>query len=960
MRGRLLRLSRTSRSRRFAHGLWRLALAAALLLLATAPAALAQKKTPLPADTLVRIGRLANGLTYYVRQNPEPRQRAELRLVVNAGSVLEDHDQRGLAHFVEHMAFNGTTNYARNQLVDYLERIGMRFGPGVNAYTGFDETVYMLQLPTDSAGIVQTGLQILEDWARGISFDSLEIERERGVVLEEWRLGQGVGSRTRERQFPVLFSGSRYAERLPIGDERTLRSFRPEALRRFYRDWYRPDLMAVVAVGDFDAAEMETSIRVQFADLPMPDNPRPRVVYAVPAHDSTLYSVVADPEATSASVSVHGKRPVQIGRTEASYRQALVETLYHAMLYDRLSELTLKPEAPLLSVGSSQGVLVRTKAADVLSATVRQHRVEEGLQVLIRESRRVAKHGFTASELERQKRDLLRRWEQMFDERQKMPSAQFAAEYVSHYLYGGPLLSVEMEYALHRRLLPTIPVKAVNAYARSLASPRDRVVMVTLPRADSVRVPSGTSLAAAVRAASQARVTAYRDSVSALPLVGRPPRPGRILAERAVPEAGLLEWTLSNGARVLLKPTDFKADEILFSARSPGGTSLAPDSLYIPALTAAGVAQVGGLGELSLTELVKELAGKAAGAGAFIDELHEGMSGAASSRDLETLFQIVYLRFTAPRADSTAFLAYQSRARAELRNRGASPEVAFQDTLQVTLTQNHPRAQPPSSALFDAMDMQQSLAFYRERFGDASDFTFYFVGSFRPDELRPLVERYLASLPAAGRRERWRDVGMQYPRGIVHKVVRRGTESRGQTQIVFTGPSAFTRENMLALSALSDVLEIRLRERLREDLGGTYGVHVSAGASRDPREIYRLAIGFGTAPERVEELTRGVFAEIDTLKTRGPHPAELAKVREQLLRDREVSLRENNFWMAQLMSFDRYGWDLREIHDFAGAVQALTPERLRDTARRVLDAQNYVQVTLLPELPAPRAERKGP
>jgi zinc protease len=919
-----------------------------LLLAAQLPAVAAAQ--PLPRDTSARVGTLPNGLTYYVRGNAEPRQRAELRLVVNVGSVMERRNERGVAHFVEHMAFNGTRRFAEQELVDYLESVGMRFGPDINAYTSFDETVYLLTLPTDSAGVLETGVRILRDWADGIAFDSVEVEKERGVVIEEWRLGQGAGSRLRNRHLPVLFRGSRYAERLPIGDTAVLHRVRPSQLRAFYRAWYRPELMAVVAVGDFDVDAMERWIREEFASMPASARRRARPGYPVPSHGRTLISVATDAEATGASVGIYRKRAIREGGTIQSFRRYLVETLYHFMLYDRLAEETLKQDSPLLSVSSAQGVLVRTRAADILSATVRPERVPEALDALLIESRRVAQHGFTHTELARQTRDLMRRWEQIYAEREFTPSAQYASEYISHFLYGDALLSAETHFEMHRRLLPTIALEEVNAYGRAAAGgERDRVVLVTVPKSDSTPPPKPSALAAVLAASAGRSVAPYADEVSDLPLVGRPPMPGTVAQERLLPEIGVHVWTLSNGARVVLKPTDFKADEILFAAYAPGGTSLAPDSLFIPALTASGVAQMGGLGDLTLTELVKRLSGKVAGAGAFIDEVSQGLSGAASPADLETLFQVVHLRFTAPRVDSTAFLAYQSRAMAELRHRGASPEAVLQDTLQLLLAQGHPRARPPSSEMFEAMDLHRSIEFYRARFADASGFTFFFVGNFHTDSIRPLVERYLASLPGDGGAAGWRDVGIRPPRGVVQRTVRRGSEPKAQTRIVFTGDFAFERANLYAMNTLAEVLQLRLREVLREELGGTYGAQVGASATRDPYAGYRLSIAFGSAPERVEELTAAVFAQIESLKRVGPTPQEIEKVREMQLRAREVRLRENSFWIGQLLTHHRFGWDLGQIPTTAERARSLGVDVVQRTAQQLLDTRNYVRVSLVPE-----------
>ena len=911
---------------------------------------------PLPEDSTVIRGRMWNGMTYYVRSNREPRNRAELRLVVNAGSVLEDEDQRGLAHFVEHMAFNGTRRFAKHELVDWLERAGMRFGPDVNAYTSFDETVYMLTLPTDSAGMLGTGLDILEDWASGISFDSIEVRKERGVVMEEWRLGRGAGARMQDQHLPVLFRRSRYAQRIPIGDPATLQSFDERELHRFYRDWYRPDLMAVVAVGDFDAKEMERMIRSRFFTV-LPDPvARSRRSYPVPASRETQYAVATDPEATSSSVTVVNKVPARRRRTVRDYREGVVESLYSGMMTDRLNELTQHPDAPFMGVSSFSGSLVRPVDAYMLSAEVSDGGAARGLATLLAESQRVARHGFTRGELEREKAELMRAWEQIHAERSRSTSSQFAGQYVGHFLYGGPILDTETEYALHRALVGGITLDEVNARARAWLDARDRTVLVSAPEKPGVAPPTRERLAAVTDSVARVVLPAYEESVSDAPLVAHPPQPGRVVAERTVEGVGVTEWTLSNGVRVVLKPTDFRDDEILLVGRSPGGTSLVADEDYLAALTATAAAQVGGVGSLSVVDLQKRLAGKAASVGTDISELHEGFSGFAAPRDAETMFQLVYLYFTAPRRDSAAWEAYRERARESVRNRGASPEAAFSDTITRLLTRDDPRSRPLTPAAFDTASLDRALAVYRDRFADAGDFTFFLVGNVDPAALRPLVERWLGGLPAAGRRESWRDRGVDAPPGVVRATVRRGLEPKGRTQVVFHGPLEFGRESLADLRVLSEVLEIRLRERLREDLGGTYGVGVAASGVRDPEPRFRLAVDFGTAPERLDELSRVVFAQIDSIKTRGPTADELAKVREAQRRRRELDLRDNNWWLMQLLAYDHYGWDPREIGTPpAPAGSAVTAERVRAAARRYLDPRNFVQVSLVPEFTGPAA-----
>ncbi|HSU15866.1 insulinase family protein [Longimicrobium sp.] len=900
----------------------------------------------LPNDTSVVVGRLPNGLTYYVRRNAEPPKRAELRLVVNAGSILEDPEQRGLAHVVEHMAFNGTRRFAGQQIVNFLEGVGMRFGPDVNAYTGFDETVYMLTLPTDTAGVLDRGLDILEDWATAISFDTAEVRKERGVVIEEWRLGRGAGARIRDRQFPVLFAGSRYAERLPIGDPEIVRNAPVEQIRRFYHDWYRPDLMAVVAVGDFDPRQVEAMIRQRFGRIPARTDAKPRQEFGVPGHPDTRFSVVTDREATGSTVDLVRTVPSRIRRTVGAYREGIVESLYGSMLDQRLTDITQRPDAPFLNVSTYRGSLLRRLDAYFLSAQVPDAGEARGLAALLTESGRAARFGFTAPELERTRAELLRQWEQIYAERTRETSGDFAGRYVGHYLYGGPLLSTSAEYALNRDLLPGIRLAEVDSVARTALGSTDRTILVVAP--DTTRVPTERELAAVVDSAARAPLAAYADTVSSAPLLDRKPAPGRIVETRTIPEVGVTEWRLSNGIRVVLKPTDYKRDEIVLAGRSPGGTSLVPDSLYRYAQTAGAAVAVGGVGQLSVTDLQKRLAGKAVSVGTQVGDLGETVSGFASPRDAETLFQLVYLYITQPRRDSTAWQAYLQRGRVAMRDRGANPEGVFSDTLNALLSSHHPRERPFTAATFDSLSLDRSLAIYRERFADAGDFTFYLVGAFSPDSVRPLVEQYLGGLPSSGRRESFRDVGVRAPGGVVRAQVRRGVEPKSRTALVFSGPVQFDRRTVSLLRTLGDVLEIRLRERLREEMSGTYGVSVSGGAERDPVPQYRFSVDFGAAPERLDELVRVVFAEIDSVKAGGVRAEDLQKVREAQRREREVSLRDNGYWVGALMAYDEYGWDPRQI-TAAPLSQGFTSDDLRDAARRFLDTSRYVQVSLYPE-----------
>ena len=916
----------------------------------TLDAATASGESPMPIEAVIRHGRLDNGLTFYVRQNTRPENRAVLRLIVNAGSVLEDEDQLGLAHFLEHMAFNGTESFEKQEIIDYLERIGMQFGADINAYTGFDETVYMLEVPTDSADMLDTGLRILEEWAHAITLDSLEVEKERGVVLEEWRLGQGAGARIRDQQFPVLFQGSLYAKRLPIGDPEILETFELESLERFYRDWYRPDLMAVIAVGDFDPDQMVQKIRDGFSRISGPQSPSPRPEVEVPSHDETLISSVSDPELTVANVSVVWKLPLASQGTHADYRRGLVERTYNSMLNFRFFEITQGSEKPpFLFAGSGKGSFVRGSDAYQLRTAMSEGEVESGFERLLLEAERVDRFGFTQDELDRQKADMLRGYERAWQERDNTESAAYAAEYGRAFLEDESIPGIDYEYALARRYLPGIQLEEVNGLGRAWISDTNRVVLAAVPEKPGVPVLSDEELLAVFASVSAATIEPWAESDSDLPLLAELPTPGTIVAESRHEAVDVTEWQLSNGVRILLKPTEFKADQVLFSAYSPGGTSLAADDRYMSASWASSIVGASGAGEFSAVDIQKKLAGKAVSVSPFIGELSEGFSGSASPRDLETMLQLVTLYAVSPRRDETAYRSLMTRVSTVIENRGTSPEAVWSDSLSVTLAQGHARRLPPSQEQLEQVDLDEAFAFYRDRFADFSDFTFYLVGAFDVAEVRPLVELYLGSLPSTYRDESWVDVGVRPPSGIEIRTVHKGQEPKAQTAIVFTGPFEYDRPNRLLLGATTDVLDIMLREVLREEMGGTYGASVSATPTRIPVERYGVRISYGVEPERLDELTAATFAVIDSLSTYGASADNLAKVQETRRRSRETDLEENGFWLAAISAYDRDGQPLEDILELDPLLAGLTPEGIGAAARRWLDPERYVQVSLLPE-----------
>jgi zinc protease len=906
---------------------------------------------PILADSAITIGKLENGLTYYIKVNKKPEDRAELRLAVNAGSVLENDDQQGLAHFDEHMAFNGTKNFAKHELIDYLESIGMKYGPEINAETGFDETIYMLEVPTDSVEIMKKAFLILSDWAHRVSYEDEEINKERGVVIEEWRLGRGANMRMLDKQLPILFKGSVYADRLPIGKKAVLDTFKYATAKQFYHDWYRPDLMAVIAVGDFDKSQVEELIKDDFSAIPLPEKRRERKMFPVPDTDETLFAIATDPEATSTRVSLYFKQDVQPESTVADYRRTMmVEGLYNQMLNQRFQELLQQSEPPFLYGYSAKGRIVRTKEVYYLTAAVKDSGIEKGLETLLTEAERVRRFGFTESELERAKAQSLRRMEQLYQERDKTESASFAAEFIRNFLEQEPIPGIKVEYELYQKYLPGISLDEVNRLAGEWITDNNRVILISASEKDGNLIPTREDMLALFKSVNEMPIKPYVDAVSNKPLIEKMPAPGKIKAKKYYKNIDVTEWTLSNGVKVVLKPTDFKNDEIQFASYSPGGSSLAANKDYIAAATATSVVDESGFGAFDKISLQKKLAGKVVSVSPYIGSLTEGISGNSSPKDMETMFQLIYLIFTEPRADTTAFLSYRTRMKGYIENRSARPETAFSDTVQVTLAQYHFRARPWSLALLDEMNLGESLSFYMDRFANASDFTFFFVGNFDLEGIRPLVETYIGGLPSSGRKETWKDVGMDYPTGIIEKVVKRGIEPKSRVQIVFSGPYQWSRENNYAFRSMISALRIKLREAIREDKSGTYGVSIGYDQSRYPKEDYSISISFGCAPERVEELTAAVFSQIDSVKNFGFKEIYLTKVRETQYREYEKALKENDFWLDTLNDFYFNELDPQAILSYpSDFIDKLSLEKMQQAANRYFKMDNYVRVVLYPE-----------
>ena len=904
----------------------------------------------MPTDPQITTGKFANGLTYYIRANKKPEKRAELRLVVKTGSILEDDDQQGMAHLVEHMAFNGTKHFPKNETISFMESIGMRFGADVNAYTSFDETVYMLTVPTDKPEALEKAFLILEDWAHGLSFDPAETEKERGVVMEEWRLGRGAGMRMLQKLFPIILKDSRYADRLPIGKPEIIQNGKAERLKQFYTDWYRPDLMAVIAVGDFDKAAIQKMVETHFGSIPANAKPRPRAEFDVADRKDTTYAIATDKEADTTIVEIDTLLPSREEKTVGDYRQRTIDGLFARMLSARFAEIAQQPNAPFLQAGAGRGnFFAKSKDTAQMGALVKEDGIERGLDSLLTEAERVARFGFTATELDRQKQSVLRQYERSAIEKENRESAARASEYQRNFLTGEPLPSADDEYNLHKKFLPEITLADVNKLAKEWFPDRNRLVIIEAPEKAGLTLPDQTKLAAVMKAAPTKDLKAYVDTVANATLIEAAPVAGKVVKTATKDAVGITEWELSNGVKVVLKPTTFKEDEIVFRANSPGGTSLAADKDFVTADSAVQVVTAGGVGKFSVIDLDKIMAGKIASARPFITEVSEGLSGGASKKDLETMFQLIYLTFTQPRADTNAFNVLANQTKTYLANQTAVPEFSFDNAMTIARYQNHPRRQIDTVETINQWNLDKSMAFYKDRFADASDFTFVFVGSFDEATIKPLVEKYLGSLPSLHRKETWKDVGARTPNDVVVKRVEKGVEPKSSSSIFFSGPFEYNQQNRIAIRAMSEILQRRLLEVIREELSGTYGITVSPSYQRIPTQEYTISIDFGSSPDRTDALVKRVFDEIEKFKKEGPTDQQVTDQRETLLRDFERSSKLNGYLVSQISYRYENNEDVAGIWMIPDYYKKIDKAMIQDAAKKYLDQKRYVEVLLFPE-----------
>ena len=905
---------------------------------------------PIPVDPNIKVGKLDNGFTYYIKQNKKPEQRVEMRLAVNAGSICETDAQQGLAHFCEHMCFNGTKNFPSNKIVDLLEEMGMKFGADLNAYTSFDETVYKLKIPTDKMELIDQGFQIMADWAHQVTFDSVEINKERGVITEEWRLGLGADDRMRQKYFPVIFKNSKYADRLPIGKIEVIKDCPYDTLRKFYKTWYRPDLMAVVIVGDIDPKIAEDKVKEYFGKIPKAVNPRPRLDAPVPDNKEPLISVVTDKEASGFNISVFYKHPIENDVTYADYRSHLMKTLYSMMLNNRLEEIGQKPDAPYLYAGVDYGPFIgRTIDVYSLSVGSKENQMEKSLEVLLTENDRVRKFGFADTELERAKKTLLSMYENMAKESDKTQSTSYADELVRNFLTKECIPGIQKEFSITKEYLPGITLDEINKLGLKWITDENMLCLVTAQEKEGVRVPTASQILDIIKSIKTKTITAFKDNVSEAPILPEQPKGSKVVSRTENKDFGYTELTFGNGVHMILKPTDFKNDEILLSAYSPGGTSLYPDNDIMSATFATNIISQSGLGDFDLIGLQKKLSGNTAKLNPYIYELREGVSGNCSPKDLETMLQLNYLYFTKIRKDKNAFDTYISQIKNSIKPMRTVPRVIFSDTLSKIVSKNSPRVIAiPTDAQLDQVNLDRTISIFKDRFADASDFTYLMIGNFKVDEVVPMLEKYIGGLPSIKRVETWKDVTPKFPDGLVNVNVPKNSEPQSTVAMVWKGDFGWNDKDRMSFSMLMNVLSITCRESMREEESGVYGVSINGTTSKFPKPMFNISVNWGCSPENINKLTKTLLNEMSKIKKDGPTKIDLDKVKETLIRDRESRMKENSFWMSALQNHYYQGDKLLSLADYDNFVNSISGEDIKTVAYKYLDFNHYVQVELTP------------
>ena len=932
-----------------------LCLGCLLLIFLSAGFLQAQEMQPLPIDPKVRYGKLDNGLTYYIRHNELPENRADFYIAQNVGSVLEEDNQAGLAHFLEHMAFNGTKNFPENGIDKYLQSVGMRMGENLNAYTSFDETVYtIINAPVDKPNVVDSCLLILHDWSNSLALTDSMIEKERGIIREEWRTRRDASQRLLEKQLQQMFPGNKYANRIPIGSIDVINNFKPEELRAYYKKWYRPDLQAIIVVGDVDVDTVEKTIKTMFSDIPAPVNPAKREYVSVADNDEPIVSIATDKEASSTIIYIYHKydpMPAQLRSTAAGLITDYISAVCSQILNERLEALLHQANPPFVYAEAYDGdfMVARTKDAFTIAAIAKEGEIDSTMTALVREMERARQFGFTVSEYERAKINILKQYESAFNERDKQKNSSYTKEYVNHFTEGGYIPGIETEYTLINQIAPNITVEQVNQYLSQVIGEKNIVLALSGPEKEGVVYPTESELLEMFNKARSQKVEPYKEEVNNDPLIPELPAPGKIVKEE---HDGLFDatvLTLSNGVRVVLKPTEYKKDEIQMTATSPGGSFMVgiDDAKNMKVFNS--VIGLGGLGNFSAIDLSKKLAGKKVSCSASLGVDNESLNGYASPDDVKTLFELIYLAMTSPRTDNDAYASFENRMKAQLENAKLDPSTALNDTISKVVYNNHPRAVSLEAEDFDKISYQRILDIYKERYGDASDFIFTFVGNLNVDSIRPYIEQYLATLPANGRVYKPSpDALPKIMKGKLENHFSREMQTpKSSVFQLYSGKSEYNLKNLLTASLLSQILDLVYTETIREAEGGSYGVYAGVSLSDFPKGQTTLQVFFDTDPEKWENMVRIVDEEIQRIATEGPKSEHLTKSRDNMLKRHNERLQENSYWLNVIDSYYFRGMDA--YTNYKETLESITADDIKKFMSDFISQGNCVEVVMGPK-----------
>lgn len=913
----------------------------------------AQSSLVLPQDPNLRTGILPNGMTYYIRYNNLPANRADFYIAQKVGSILEEENQRGLAHFLEHMAFNGTVHFPNTSLRDFLEKNGIKFGENLNAYTSIDETVYNIINVPARWELMDSVLLILHDWSNFLTLDSVEIDKERGVIREEWRTRTNATMRMYEQILPEIYGNDRYGHRLPIGVMNVIDNFKYQELRDYYHQWYRPDLQGIIVVGDFDIDSMEVRIQRLFSRIPATHNPAERVYFPVTDNVQPIVSIASDKEATSSQIMIFHKYDAfpEAGKNSYEYMQFLFsKMLLETMMNARYAEILQQPGAPFVRVGVDVGsfFLSKTKNAFATYAHSKSGKIDQTIERMVHETQRARQFGFTQTEFERARAEILNWIETAYNEREKEKNERYTQEYIRLFLDNEPAPGIEFEYDFYTRAASSlVSVETVNGLIRTMIFDINAVIVLMLPQKEGVEMPAKEQVLQIFERAKNDKITPYVDAVVDAQLIKKLPKAGKVIHKQEY-ALGATEWILSNGMRVIFKQTDFKNDQILMQASSKGGESLLNEKDIATILNINDLINLSGVGNVSKRDLEKLLAGKNVSVRPQLAMRHEMLSGTSSPRDFETLLQLTYLYFTQPRADQQAFEAYISRKQSDLQNAERNPFTAFIDTVNSALYNNHPRKQRMRLSMLDDVNFGTAQQMYKERFMNADQFTFTFVGAISPDSVQTLIEKYIAALPKAKTKETFADIHLTMPQGEKSIIFDKTMETPKTTAFVsYTGSCDYTLKNVILMDMFSQILRIVFTEKVREDEGGTYGVSVNGSTSKFPEPNVSLQIMFDTNADIVQKLLNIIYKELQSLENSGVRFEDFVKVKEFMLKKIKEQKAENPYWLQTIEEFENSGLDMAS--DYEQILNAITMNDVQEFAKQLLQQRNKREVIMNPE-----------